>query len=47
MIALIIGGGFAFEPYEIEFWKGNKNRLNRRDLFTMSNSKWTYNTLEP
>ena len=27
-------GGYAFTPYEIEFWKGNDYRLNERDLYT-------------
>ena len=26
-------GGYEFTPYEIEFWKGNKFRLNKRDLY--------------
>lgn len=40
-------GGFEFIPFEIEFWKGNKHRLNKRDLYTMNNHEWIHNILEP
>lgn len=40
-------GGFAFRPYEIEFWEGNKFRLNNRNLFTLSEGEWKNKTLEP
>ena len=31
-------GGYAIEPYQIEFWKGNPNRLNERTLYEKSAS---------
>ena len=40
-------GGYAFTPYEIEFWKGNNFRLNRRDLFTKLDNTWNHCILEP
>lgn len=40
-------GGYKFQPYEIEFWKGDKNRLNKRYLYKKNLSKWTQYTLEP
>ena len=40
-------GGYAFAPYEIEFWSGNKNRLNRRSLYIKSNNCWNESILEP
>ena len=40
-------GGFKFIPYEIEFWKGNEFRLNKRDLFKKRNKGWEHFILEP
>tara|TARA_B100000925_G_scaffold226360_1_gene174826 strand:+ start:591 stop:1187 length:597 start_codon:yes stop_codon:yes gene_type:complete len=40
-------GGFSFKPYEIEFWKGNEFRLNRRDLYLKKDNKWSHTILEP
>lgn len=40
-------GGFSFEPYEIEFWEGNKFRLNKRNLYLKSNKTWNHFILEP
>lgn len=40
-------GGFSFTPYEIEFWKGNAYRLNKRDLYTKKNGNWNHFVLEP
>ena len=40
-------GGFSFEPYEIEFWKGHNSRLNKRDHFKKNLDKWEYSILEP
>ena len=47
MIALIIGGVRIWAIWNRILEREIKIRANRRDLFTMSNSKWTYNTLEP
>lgn len=41
-------GGFSFQPYEFEFWIGGESRLNKRDLYKISNSgKWDHFVLEP
>lgn len=40
-------GGYEFTPYEIEFWKGNQYRLNKRDLYTKADGSWSHNILEP
>ena len=40
-------GGFSFKPYEIEFWKGNQFRLNRRDLYLKKDNNWSHLILEP
>ena len=40
-------GGYEFIPYEIEFWKGNQFRLNKRDLYVKVDKLWSHNILEP
>jgi len=40
-------GGFSFTPYEIEFWKGNEFRLNKRNLYRKDNTEWNHFILEP
>lgn len=40
-------GGFTFMPYEIEFWEGNKFRLNKRNLYIKDNNEWSHFILEP
>ena len=40
-------GGYEFTPYEIEFWKGHKFRLNKRDLYVKVDKLWSHNILEP
>ncbi len=40
-------GGFSFVPYEIEFWEGNRFRLNKRDLYTKNKDGWDHAILEP
>ena len=40
-------GGYAFTPYEIEFWEGNEFRLNKRNLYTKDNTGWNHFILEP
>lgn len=40
-------GGFSFTPYEMEFWEGHKNRLNKRLHFELVNKKWIKSILEP
>jgi pyridoxamine 5'-phosphate oxidase len=40
-------GGYAFSPYEIEFWEGNEFRLNKRNLYKKDNKNWNHCILEP
>lgn len=41
-------GGYSLNPYEIEFWKGSKFRLNKRHLYKKSKSgNWNSFILEP
>jgi pyridoxamine 5'-phosphate oxidase len=40
-------GGFAFTPYEIEFWEGNEFRLNKRNLYKKDRNIWNHFILEP
>ena len=40
-------GGYSFTPYEIEFWEGNKFRLNKRNLYKKDNTAWNHFILEP
>ena len=40
-------GGYSFTPYEIEFWEGNKYRLNKRNLYIKDNTSWNHFILEP
>lgn len=40
-------GGFFIEPYEIEFWYGHENRINRRDLYVCNKKEWDHFILEP
>ena len=40
-------GGFVFKPYEIEFWKGNSFRLNKRNMYKLVDNTWHHNILQP
>ena len=40
-------GGFVFTPYTFEFWRGNKFRLNKRDLYSKKDDIWSHAILEP
>ena len=40
-------GGYSLIPYEIEFWKGNDSRLNKRELYTKNENTWRHSILEP
>ena len=40
-------GGFSFQPYSFEFWKGNDFRLNKRSLYQKNKENWDYYLLEP
>ena len=40
-------GGFEFIPFSIEFWQGNENRLNKRELYSYENKNWNLSILQP
>lgn len=40
-------GGYVFYPYEIEFWEGEKSRLNKRNAYYLIDHKWEHSILEP
>jgi len=40
-------GGFSFIPYYFEFWVGHESRINKRDVYTMSDGDWKHLILEP
>lgn len=40
-------GGFQIEPFYFEFWKGNKNRLNKRISYNLNKNEWHKAILQP
>lgn len=40
-------GGYDFIPYSFEFWTGENNRLNKRELFIFHNNLWNESFLQP
>jgi pyridoxamine 5'-phosphate oxidase len=40
-------GGYAVEPFEIEFWQGRPSRLHDRIVFYKSEQGWTIRRLAP
>ncbi len=40
-------GGFSFKPYYFEFWTGDPNRLNKRDVFSKNRGEWSEFILQP
>ena len=40
-------GGYTFTPYYFEFWKGHESRLNKREIFTITDDVWTSSFLQP
>jgi pyridoxamine 5'-phosphate oxidase len=40
-------GGFQFTPYYIEFWSGDRYRLNKRQVFTKKQGAWKSKFLQP
>ena len=40
-------GGFILKPQAIEFWKDQKNRLHKRELFYLSRGEWQVSLLSP
>jgi pyridoxamine 5'-phosphate oxidase len=39
-------GGFKIIPYYYEFWLGNDSRINKREVFELSDNKWNNFFLE-
>jgi pyridoxamine 5'-phosphate oxidase len=40
-------GGFAIEPFEIEFWQGRPNRLHDRIVYYRNGVSWSIHRLAP
>lgn len=40
-------GGYDFIPYYFEFWKGNENRINERNVYELNNNDWEHYILQP
>ena len=40
-------GGYSFVPYYFEFWEGHESRINKREVFDMSDGIWKHLFLQP
>lgn len=40
-------GGYSFTPYYFEFWEGHESRLNKRDVYEISEGNWDHSILQP
>ena len=40
-------GGYSFKPYYLEFWEGNKSRLNKREAYLLDKNNWVKTFLQP
>ena len=40
-------GGFYFVPYDMEFWEGHENRINKRIRYEFDSVEWKKAILEP
>ncbi len=40
-------GGFSFVPYYFEFWKGHKNRVNKRETYKLEGLDWKKRYIQP
>tara|TARA_Y100000768_G_scaffold388983_1_gene389671 strand:+ start:458 stop:1054 length:597 start_codon:yes stop_codon:yes gene_type:complete len=40
-------GGYSFKPYYLEFWEGNKSRLNKREAYSLEYNDWKKFLLQP
>jgi pyridoxamine 5'-phosphate oxidase len=40
-------GGFSFTPYYFEFWTGHESRINKREIFNMTDGIWNHSFLQP
>ncbi len=40
-------GGYSFTPYYFEFWEGDDNRLNKREVYEKNDNNWNQHFLQP
>ena len=40
-------GGYSFTPHYFEFWEGHESRLNKRDVYEISEGNWSHSILQP
>ena len=40
-------GGYSFTPFYFEFWDGHESRINKRNIFKISNDKWKNYIIQP
>ncbi len=40
-------GGFSFNPYFFEFWKGHESRINKREVYNKIDGIWKQSYLQP
>tara|TARA_B100000963_G_scaffold196536_1_gene171061 strand:+ start:27762 stop:28361 length:600 start_codon:yes stop_codon:yes gene_type:complete len=40
-------GGYSFQPFHFEFWEGQEQRLNKREVFKKTGSTWENIYLQP
>jgi pyridoxamine 5'-phosphate oxidase len=40
-------GGYEFTPYYFEFWEGQENRVNRRQVYTLNKDVWNKYFIQP
>ena len=40
-------GGYVFKPYYFEFWEGQENRVNKRQVFQLDNNSWSKSFIQP
>ena len=40
-------GGYSFVPYYFEFWEGHESRINKREVFDMTDDVWKQSFLQP
>lgn len=40
-------GGYSFIPYYFEFWEGHESRINKREVYNMTDGAWRRSFLQP
>ncbi len=40
-------GGYSFNPFYFEFWRGDDNRQNKREVYELKKNKWEKSYLQP